>query len=126
MKTENKIIAEFLGAREYKGTYDMYGLIDTIQDGEDEKHFYKPNEMLFNDSWDWLMVVVDTIHDIMVQPCDGFVSEHRFNVQMWVTQCSIIDTTRNKIVGEGDYGTELESTYHAVIEFIEWWGDNKV
>ena len=41
----NKLIAEFLRANPFREneketSYEMYGIIESIDDGEDEKHFY--------------------------------------------------------------------------------------
>ena len=72
METENRIIADFIGAvqvyKPYVNTddmeYDMYGVIPTIEDGENEKHYFLPQEMLFDTDWNWLMVVVEKIENI--------------------------------------------------------------
>ena len=60
---DNKLIAEFMGANPTKEStnvyaYDMYGIIDTIEDGVNEQHFFLSSEMKFHSSWDWLMPVV--------------------------------------------------------------------
>ena len=57
----NKLIAEFMGAKPLvlggSTEYEMYGVLDCIEDGVDEKHYYIDDEMRFHESWDWLMPV---------------------------------------------------------------------
>ena len=64
----NRLIAEFMGATPImlgaSKEYEMYGIIECIEDGEDEKHFFIDDEMLFNTSWDWLMPVVERIEQV--------------------------------------------------------------
>jgi len=59
---DNKLIAEFMGAKPIvlgiSTEYEMYGIIECINDGVDEKHFFIDDEMEFHTSWDWLMPVV--------------------------------------------------------------------
>ena len=62
---ENKLIAEFMGAKPIvlgnSTEYEMYGIVECINDGVDEKHFFIDDEMEFHNSWDWLMPVVGKI-----------------------------------------------------------------
>ena len=56
----NKLIAEFMGVKPLGGSteYEMYGVLDCIEDGVDEQHFFLEEQLLFHTSWDWLMPVV--------------------------------------------------------------------
>jgi len=56
----NKLIAEFMGVKPIGGSteYEMYGVLDCIEDGVDEQHFFLEEQLLFHTSWDWLMPVV--------------------------------------------------------------------
>lgn len=51
----NKLCAEFLGAhaRQFGASeeYELYGYLDCIEDGIDEKHFFMVDEMLFHSDW---------------------------------------------------------------------------
>ena len=62
----NKLIAEFMGAKPLvlggSTEYEMYGVLDCIEDGVDEKHYYIDDEMRFHESWDWLMPVLKKIN----------------------------------------------------------------
>jgi len=60
---DNKLIAEFMDANPFREgddvqSYEMYGILECIEDGLNEQHFFLPEEMLFHESWDWLMPVV--------------------------------------------------------------------
>ena len=61
---DNKLIAEFMGAKPLvlggSTEYEMYGVLDCIEDGVDEKHYYIDDEMRFHESWDWLIPVVES------------------------------------------------------------------
>jgi hemerythrin-like domain-containing protein len=64
----NKLIAEFMGVNPTilgdEITYEMYGVIDCIEDGVDEQHFFLEEQLLFHTSWDWLMPVIKKMADI--------------------------------------------------------------
>jgi hypothetical protein len=111
----NKLIAEFLRANKQPDRidadvyeYEMYGIIECIEDGEDEKHFYHPEEMLFH-TWRWLMPVVDKINET-----------GRFEVIIGYGTCHITDSE-----GELTLSLQLENTrgvvYNTVVEFIKWY-----
>ena len=38
----NILIAEFLGAKRFGTEFELYGTVECIEDGEDEKHFFIP------------------------------------------------------------------------------------
>ncbi len=65
MEKDNKLIAEFMGVNPTilgdEITYEMYGVIDCIEDGVDEQHFFLEEQLLFHTSWDWLIPVVEKI-----------------------------------------------------------------
>ena len=65
MADRNVIIAEFMGAY---GTpmynpveWDIYitGRLDVDSEHENAQHFYRPSEMQYHHSWDWLMPAVE-------------------------------------------------------------------
>ena len=100
----NKLIAEFMGANPFRESvnedvlsYEMYGVIDCIEDGENEKHFYHPDEMEFQSDWNWLMPVVAKCYEI-----GELGSEHRQAIE-------------ESLIGIID----IESTTEAVLEFIK-------
>jgi hypothetical protein len=91
--TDNKLIAEFMGVKPTilgdEITYEMYGIIDCIEDGLDEQHFFLEEELMFYDSWDWLMPVVEKIE------------------------------RQNELIGAHILSTDIDKTYHGVVKFIK-------
>jgi hypothetical protein len=111
METENRLIADFIGAvqayKPYVNTddmeYDMYGVIPTIEDGENEKHYFLPQEMLFDTDWNWLMTVVQKIDEL----CG--IDLHEWDEHINNALCS----------------KSLTITYNACVEFIKWFEEFK-
>ena len=136
----NKIIAEFMGAKEiitetthriYK-EFEMYGIIESIEDREDIKHFYQPEEMLFNSDWNWLMEVVEKIEQTTIKETYGQFNEKESNAIVSVVIenkfCQILSNGiyLNEIISENEE-TKIEAVYNACIEFIKWYNEqNKV
>ena len=110
MTTEEKniLMAEFLGVKPLKlgasTEYEMYGVIECIEDGIEEKHFFLAEELLFHDSWDWLMEVAMKCY----QRAEDMEAEE------WCV--SIQD-----VVGTFSH----ETTYDECVQFIEWYNKNK-
>ena len=71
---DNKLIAEFMGVKPlHMGgsvEYEIYGILDFIEDGIDKKHFFLEEELEFHSSWDWLMPVVDKCFDTHFEHSD--------------------------------------------------------
>ena len=82
-----------MGANPSYDSYEMWGLLECLEEGEHEKHFYLPNEMRFHESWDWLMPVVQKCFEVAEHEDDFFA-----------------------ISGNLPY---MDSTYKAVVEFIK-------
>lgn len=124
MKVEknNEKMAQFIGACQvYKPyvnlelyEYDMYGIIETIEDGEDEKHYFLPDEMLFNISWDWLMVVVNKIEEL---GNDVIIGTDFIKITFDEGEDFILIDNVN---------VKLEALYNACSEFIEIYEENKL
>ena len=137
MTTENnKIIAEFMGAKEiitetthriYK-EFEMYGIIESIEDREDVKHFYQPEEMLFNSDWNWLMEVVEKIEQTTIKETYGQFNEKESNAIVSVAIenkfCQILSNGiyLNEIVSENEE-TKIEAVYNACVEFIKYYNE---
>ena len=108
----NKVIAEFMGANPFRESvnedvlsYEMYGLVENIEDGLNEKHFFLPSEMKYNTSWDWLMPVVVKLFDDEYNEFDG-ADDLSFRLN---------DTLLE---------TNLDSLYSIVVEFINEYNKN--
>ena len=95
---ENKLIAEFMGLVE--SGFNRTMVYDSINDIE-----YKPEELLYQSSWDWLMPVVEKINDIRIGNLvyDIESSKLRGNIIKQLIKFDIL------------------STYKNVVEFIKWY-----
>ena len=82
---DNKLIAEFMGVKPLvlggSTEYEMYGVLDCIEDGANEKHYFNDWEMRFHESWDWLMPVVEKIEGAGLDPHEMIDSSLRKNNQ---------------------------------------------
>lgn len=118
----NKLIASFMGARvmafqdgteghTFWNPGDMAGRSGSFPDGSTNYYTYNKG---YNDSWDWLMPVVDKIESL------------GYSVEIIETYCLITKTNSHTICdnGGGDF-TKLSATYKSVVEFIVWYNDQK-
>lgn len=114
----NKLIAEFMGynAYEYRG-HTMFIF--------DEDNHRTELDLHYHTSWDWLMPVVEKIEEIALEEVKGVYKIHRFCANFNFTQAEITDMSTGMIVGYGDDGRKLDSTYIAVVEFIKWYNQKQ-
>ena len=101
MENSNRLIAEFMGFKEHKGSYylPLYNSGDWVPDVELDYH----------NSWDWLMPIVEKIESLR----DENGNAYRFTIDMGNAQ---IEGTNIEIVGGS---CKLHTTYQAVVEFIK-------
>jgi hypothetical protein len=118
---KNKLIAEFTGAvQSYKPyapnedmEFHMYGVIECIEDGPDEQHYFLPDDMQFDTDWNWLMSVVARIRVIDNSSTGEF-------------RTSLLHFKRNnKNIFDASILEGQEYVYQLVVEFIEWYNQNK-
>lgn len=118
---ENKLILEFLNTDvNNDGTYEL-AKFGTIRPNGDFKTSFTAEQTKFNKDWNWLMEVVDKIESTIDEKNNGF-----FYVEIYTTLCIIFNNGNylNEIVSaEGK--TKLEATYKAVVEFINYYNENK-
>ena len=74
----------------------------------------------YHTSWDWLMPVVEKIECTTTDGKDN--SDNFFNVIIEVFECNI-NGDGITVCEQGQ--TKLEGTYKAVVEFIQWYNENK-
>ena len=119
----NKLISEFMGLKPNPHNQDPLHPTDFA---EDEDKCIKYVDMKYHIKWDdWLMPVVEKIEEIALEEVKGVYKRHRFCVNFNFTQAEITDMSTGMIVGYGDVGRKLDSTYIAVLEFIMWYNKNK-
>ena len=106
MEENNKIIAEFMGFTFEKniGYYDNEMLLEQIVYEQQNGNCF--DELLFDKSWDWLMVVVKKILKdfYKLNPCPIYL---KMNIE--------------KVLNE----VNIDATYNSCVEFIKWYNQNK-
>ena len=122
---ENKLIAEFIGVKPIVNdmskedgvneVYDMYGVLDFLDDIEHEgNHYYNTNTMKFHESWDWLMSVVEMIN---------LLDDYRYTFLISSMDTQIVDNITNDVIVEvsckHSVDELIKSVYEAVVEFIK-------
>jgi len=122
------LIAEFMGIKEIESSYDSYGQKSPIWyagyldyrtpafsvPNKSIEHLL--NENKFNNSWDWLMPVIEKIE--IDCKCDVHIYRH-YN---WKepNRCSILDWKDKEIVSKSN-DSKFQCVFDTVVEFIKWW-----
>ncbi len=137
MKVEDVLIAEFMGAKRTKkfpaslNEYFVYKdtpfspKVDTL---DVDSYFYNRKEwfakdMLYNTSWDWLMMVVEKIGEINTKLKSGITVTT--DVQIFSKSSGIIiyyDGCAELTFGN-TYESKIDSVYWVVIDFIKWYNE---
>ncbi len=112
MKTENELIAEFMGFVDGGSYWATTGESPyVVIDGTTTYHRLYPSQLQFDTSWDWLMPVVEKIE--------------RFGnrCEIGITKCKIYsaDYTREPFYA----ATKIQAVYDHVVDFIKWYNENK-
>jgi hypothetical protein len=119
---ENKLILEFLNTNvNNDGTYEL-PQFGTIRPNGDFKTSFTAEQMKFDKDWNWIMQVVDKIESIVWEE----LNETSFNVTIGATSYCVIQDNNGElveIIGQGK--TKIESVYKAVVEFINYYNENK-
>ena len=138
----NKLIAEFVGFKEsmtYRGDglghgrkydFNIPNGFTLIKDTETtiesewcvilmEQDRCMVEDLIFHESWDWLMPVVDFIEGLELS------KGNNFNVTIGaVGYCKISDCFGNVEFVE-DGGFKIECVYRCILKFINWYNENK-
>lgn len=139
INANNCLIVEFMGIKEIQSSYDSYGQQAPIWYagylGYRTPAFSVPNKSIehllnenkFNNSWDWLMPVVEKIESL------GFwtnISAHTSFDNKY--KSFAIKRIKPKSDGEyvynyeGDWNeSKIEAVYQGVIEFIKWFNEHQ-
>lgn len=125
----NKLIAEFMGYTYYpddsingiKGALRKDGVIGVIglilNPNEDNKQF-GPH---YHSSWDWLMPVVEKIHERYSVSLSGISSiTYRFMERQVIANLKGCSTMDIEPLSESVNGISISSTYKLVVQFITW------
>lgn len=145
----NKLIAEFMGwiCKERKSYNDgrlvLYTDKDKIFKYGGISYLLNKNPwdapLKYNESYDWLMPVVDKIESLTVRPKDVFDDKVKVKLLGDHVEIFCYSTFRGKAVYWKNYlaidnntykhanqkPSRIEAVYEAIIEFIEWYNKNK-
>jgi len=109
MKTDNELIAEFMGIP----VNHQYGLEVQLPLDNPSKNGYWTRPM-YEESWDWLMPVVEKIETL------GYFCM----INKWTSVYTGSDGERIQVTTvEGK--SKIQNTYKAVVEFIKWYNQQK-
>lgn len=122
------LIAEFMQIKEIESSHESYGQQVPFWyskylgyrtpafsvTGKSLEHLLSENK--FNNSWDWLMPVVEKIE-----------LECKYDVHIYAhynwkepNRCSIVDWKNNKIVDTSN-DSKFQCVFDAIVEFVKWW-----
>jgi len=119
-KEGNELIARFLGcdnSMNADGSYELYQYLECIEDGENEQHFFLPEDMKFHESFDWLMPVVDEIGNIVYRVEEGKSWKTDYSYYELLAQISY-KTSRTYIIND------KESLWLSCVEWIKWYNND--
>jgi hypothetical protein len=102
----NILIAEFMGAYKGKKESIAYDLDCKFPDGSDRK---VPELFKYHISWDWLMPVVKKIREMA-------------NVELSIDE---YDEIKEIVWRINPFDYDLEQVYRAVVQFIQWYNNQK-
>lgn len=143
MEEKNKLIAEFMGLKvsaitkivngtRQQGYYLLTEDLILLREHEEviggecvdilsEADYALPEEMRYNTSWDWLMPVVEKIESLR-----GFTKVNGYFILDSIGNYSRFILDDGTRIFESEIAsTKLYSVFKAVIEFIEWYNENK-
>lgn len=125
MKENNQLIVDFLGLEKCKLCHDCGGYHCGIvgQPTESTMLVFEPRKMHYHQKWDWLMPLVENIESIWHDD-HGY-----FGVFISSNSCTIQGTkfrpdkspTTAVYYDQAILDSKMESTYVAVLRFIEWY-----
>jgi hypothetical protein len=109
----NKLIAQTLLKARCFGVpyeYDLYstGVLECIEDGENEQHFFRPVDMKFHTSWDWLKPCIDKINDEII----GIKT---------IDECTEVEWAYYNSITKMYMTTRIREAYRNVINFLQWY-----
>ena len=115
----NKLIAEFMRMKKIDGfTTSLSGMQVSASGYEHDGEFVLLEDLQFHSSWDWLMPVVDKIHNT------GVVTDICFGYDMgYFTIEAETEQETRMFEGHQNHGKPIDCVYKAVIEFMQWYNE---
>lgn len=112
----NPIIAKFMGF-----TYDYIDsyLIVYKRNKQYDNEIWRQNELKFNESWSWLMPVVEKIEEMDI------VASFQIEQPTIYIRASSESSTFEDIEIDIFNKSKIEAVYEACIKFIKWYNNEK-
>ena len=119
---KNRLIAQFMGCEPTPDALDRSVLAYYIGDviinadnskNENDENVFHPEDMQFHTDWNWLMPVIRKIEEL---GNDVLITTNYIQISY--------DEGEQFIVID-DLNIKIDSVYNAVIEFINWYNENK-
>lgn len=114
MKTDNEVIAEFMGATVCV-TNPKYLVVPNTPQGS----LWYPPDLKYNISWDWLVPVVEKIQSL------GYVTKSEWNTRIYWFSIWLEDEKTSHCISTQVNETYFKVHYRAVVEFIKWYNEHK-
>jgi hypothetical protein len=119
LEEKNRMIAKFMGFEDesrFIGGHNVMRRKTIWKFGCQQYESYNYDDLKYHISWDWLMPVVEKI--------ESFEGTHGNNYKFTIqNETSYIDCTN--IISSPSVKSKIESTYQVVVEFIEWYNEQK-
>jgi hypothetical protein len=127
MKTDDAKIAKFMGWEKYSGNSykcpNTYPIENNVSNGWTT---FTADQLEFSSRWDWLMPVVEKIESL------GFATKFRHEIFKDVSgyqDIEIFSLNENngykRVACCTDRIPKIEAIYKAVVQFIDWYNENK-
>lgn len=118
---KNEMIARFCGFQETAlGWYDDTGILPEYVFINEGGNTFESRDLNFDDSWDWLIPVVEKIQSIEVSPAPNYKC-YRIEIVIQgyvkITGFPMPSIFRNVSVE----GSVIRAIYEAVVDFIKWY-----
>jgi len=128
MKTDNELIAEFMGGQAHKidnGFGETKVLIWFLPGNHPNPHcnagtYKSPSDLEYHKRWDWLHPVIDKIGKLYSV---AFPPNERF-IQM-ILDKENLPVEKHLDVIALPLGTPIQEAYKAVVDFIKWHNEQK-
>lgn len=111
MKTDNELIAEFIGYERSREPWENDEHAYTMKLNPVWNKWVIPSNMCFNTSWDWLMPVVEKIESI--EGVRFIIERNKVVVLTYAVHPEYFCRKTTE--------TKLTTIYNAVVEFIKWY-----
>lgn len=123
---KNHLIAEFLKLRPCQRCSDCGGFYVSPHGENTTSNIWvcTPDQMRYHDNWNWLMSLVEKIESIWHDDhgyFGVFISSNSCTIQGTKFRPDLKKDTPPVYYYSSILNSKIESTYHAVIKFIEWY-----